>query len=88
MLVATPRGANSNQVTTCPAGSYVIVDYAQCQIAGLNAGLEAFSKTPFDHPSFGRGCSIVATNDWVLNLHPTGGTSGDGLLCGSAGLRT
>ena len=80
------RGAEG--ITSCPAGSYAIVDYAQCELAGLNAGLGRGYPGPYDHPSFLRGCAIIFSDKWVFNPNPTGGTMGDGLLCGSAGPRT
>ena len=76
------QGANA-----CPAGSYVIVDEAQCQAAAKTAGKVwggSVSGSSFPH-----GCFGTRIDDNVYyNPHPTGGTSsGWSPLCavGAAG---
>ena len=46
-----PKGSN-----TCPAGSYVIVDVAECQSAAAAAGQRYFGTVGSNFP---RGCSLA-----------------------------
>ncbi len=76
--------ANTN---ACPAGAYVIVDYAQCEAAAATAGKAWYRSGSWaDEP---RGCFWLTADNYVyLNTHPTGGAAPfDQPLCavGAAG---
>jgi hypothetical protein len=72
----------------CPAGSYVIVDEAQCQAAAATAGKGW--KDSSSHATWARGCIVSFEREVWLNPHPTGAAdSSDQPLCavGAAGAR-
>ncbi len=58
------KGSNA-----CPAGSYVIVDEAQCKIAAETAGQGYFGSVPGS--GFPRGCSLGSVVQFSTD--PTGG---------------
>jgi hypothetical protein len=60
-----PKGSN-----TCPAGSYVIVDVAECQSAAAAAGQRYFGTVGSNFP---RGCSFGIIVQ--LSTDPTGTAS-------------
>jgi hypothetical protein len=70
---AGPLAWGNFNSTDCPAGSYRIIDAAQCQAAAMatrNYWARSASK-----PDVPRGCMYTADGDVYLNDHPTGGAS-------------
>ncbi len=71
----------------CPAGSFRIVDFAQCEILASNAGLRSYRTTYVwnsdgsyrEKPSSMNddrqqsGCVQMYSSHWLFNTHPTGG---------------
>ncbi len=87
-----PTGDFGRGSFMCPAGSYVIVDEAQCKIAVLNHswnGRASSWERVLDHSGYPRGCSVEFDRG-QLNTHPTGTTRpSEEVLCASdTGLRS
>jgi hypothetical protein len=84
------RGDNAG----CPAGSFRIVDFAQCEILASNAGLRSYPLSPTNDDRELSGCVQKYNSEWLFNTHPTGGCLNNQcerwnglMLCASAGPR-